>query len=96
MILAAATIVESRIDSKSKEEENCLCRPSELPIYIDDDVDTEKESTCNETEEAVLQYMENLVLDSQKKYENMRTQLNLLKKDGEHAYLYTKGNVQRK
>lgn len=96
MILAAATIVESRNDSQSEKKENCLCRPSELPIYIHDDVDTEKENNCNEAEEAVLQYMENLVLDSQKKYENMRTQLQILKKDGEHAYSYTKGNVQRK
>lgn len=95
MIMAATFAVDVAGNSEPHEE-NSLCRASELPIYTQDEVleRGEKVEEHVDTEEAVLQYMENVVLRSQQKYEEMCAHLNDLKQDGMNAYLYTKGNVE--
>lgn len=91
----------SSIGVESKAHCNCsgnsFCRASELPIYSEEECDSEGETKeTGNTEEAVIQYMENVILKSQKKYEIMCNELNQIKETGMEAFHISKSKVDCK
>lgn len=94
MVQFSATVaVESKVKSTSKDEKNSLCRPSELPIYSEEDNLEEKVDQQDDTEDVVLQYLENVVLKTHQKYTDLRADFEILKEDGIDSYKRAKGKM---
>lgn len=95
LILFSATItVEPKVTSTSQDEKKSLCRPSELPIYTEEDSSKKEVEQHDGTEEVVLQFMENIFLKTHRKYSDLCTDIDVFTKGGIDSYERTKDHVE--
>lgn len=94
MLFSATLAVEPKIISSSQDEKKSLCRPSELPIYPEQNSSEKDTEEHDDTEEAVLQYMENIFTKTHKKYSDICEDINVATKHGIESYEKTIENVE--
>lgn len=90
LLPASALVAESKM--KSQEEDECLCRPSELPIYVTERV---QKSAANQSEETPSS-LENAIRKTRQTFTKYSDEFNAYKRVGLDHLERSKENVDCK